>query len=249
MVQENLSEKVEASPWRFVLNNWLFIGCTCLLLIINAWLLFISKQGDELVFINQYRSPFWDVFFKVGTHFAEPVAYFGVLVIVTAFSYRKGLFVVVAGVLAGVVSGLLKSYFGQARPMRWFFDNYEEIWHSLNHFEEEWRSWDPDSSFPSGHATSAFALYGLLAFFARTRKMRVTVLCFFLATMVCFSRMYLLYHFLRDITVGAGLGLCLAAITYYLHRQLWPNALWLNGGWLDRFSDLPAVRRRIPPPE
>jgi membrane-associated phospholipid phosphatase len=233
---------------RFLRYNWLFVGGALLLVIINLWLIASSNQGDALVAINKLRTEGWDVFFKVGTHFAEPVAYLGVMLIVTAFSYRHGIFTLVAGILAGVFSGILKAIFAQARPMRWFFDNYEEIWHSLNLFEENWRSWDPDSSFPSGHAASGFALYGFLAFTARKRKLSVSLLCFGLAVMVGFSRMYLLYHFLRDVTAGAFLGVLIGALTYYLQKAAYPEVAWLDRGWLDFFRKRPPGEVEIPPP-
>lgn len=221
----------ERSTVRFFHDNWLFIGGTLLLMACSMVLLSRYAQGDALVAINQLRTPFWDVFFKVGTRFAEPVAYGTVILMVTAFSYRKGLFVVVTGASAGIIAGLLKLLFAQPRPMRWFFDNYEEVWHSLNIFEEEWRSWDVASSFPSGHATSAFALFSFLAFNARRGKRSLSALCFLLAVMVAFSRMYLLYHFLRDVTAGAGLGLCIGALVYCLQENSFKSYRWLDGGW------------------
>lgn len=237
-----------AAVLRFLRYNWLFVGGTLLLVVINIGLIVSSSQGDALVAINKLRTDNWDVFFKIGTHFAEPVAYLGVIIIVTAFSYRHGIFTVVAGAIAGIFSGILKAVFAQARPMRWFFDNYEEIWHSLNLFEENWRSWDPDSSFPSGHATSAFALYGFLAFTSRKRKFSVSLLCFFLAVMVGFSRMYLLYHFLRDVTAGAFLGTVIGALVYYLQKAAYPETTWLDRGWLDIFRKrLPGAGEISPP--
>jgi membrane-associated phospholipid phosphatase len=237
-----------AAVLRFLRYNWLFVGGTLLLVVINIGLLVSSNQGDALVAINKLRTDGWDVFFKVGTHFAEPVAYLAVIIIVSAFSYRHGIFTVVAGAFAGIFSGLLKAFFAQARPMRWFFDNYEEIWHSLNLFEESWRSWDPSSSFPSGHAMSAFALYGFLAFTARKRKLAVSLLCFSLAVMVGFSRMYLLYHFLRDVTAGAFLGMLIGALVYYLQKGAYPQAAWLDRGWLDVFWKRPPGGSAVPPP-
>ncbi|WP_020570760.1 phosphatase PAP2 family protein [Neolewinella persica] len=234
---------------RFLRYNWLFVGGTLLLVLANIVLIASSAQGDALVAINKLRTGNWDTFFKVGTHFAEPVAYLGVIIIVTAFSYRHGIFTIVTGALAGVFSGILKAVFAQARPMRWFFDNYEEIWHSLNLFEENWRSWDPDSSFPSGHTASAFALYGFLAFTARKRKLSVSLLCFGLAVMVGFSRMYLLYHFLRDVTAGAFLGVLIGALAYYLQKAAYPEVTWLDRGWLDFFRKREAASGKIPPPE
>lgn len=228
--------EAERSLFRFCRNNWLFISGTLLLVVFNVLMLLTRNQGDALVAINKLRTPFWDVFFKIGTHFAEPEAYGVAILLVTAFSYRKGIFIVVAGASAGITAGILKIIFAQPRPMRWFFDNYEEVWHSLNIFEEGWRSWDEVSSFPSGHATSAFVLYSFLAFNARRGKLSISTLCLFLATMVAFSRMYLLYHFLRDVTVGAGLGLYLGALVYYLQTTSFKKAKWMDGGWLDIFK-------------
>ncbi|MEM9258412.1 MAG: phosphatase PAP2 family protein [Bacteroidota bacterium] len=239
--------EVSNSRWQFLRDNGLFIYGTILLLLISAFLLFTYNQGDALVAINKLRSPFWDVFFKVGTRFAEPVAYVTILIFVAAFSYRRAIFTVVAGALAGIVAGILKMVFAQARPMRWFFDNYEEIWHSLNHFEEEWRSWDVDSSFPSGHATSAFALYSFLAFTSRRNKLTFGLLCFALAFMVAFSRMYLLYHFLRDVTFGAGLGLCIGTFVFFLHQRLLQPSVHLDRGWLAHFNRSKPEKEEVPP--
>lgn len=240
--------EVPSSKRQFLRDNGLFIYGTILLLLISLVLIATFNQGDALIAINKLRSPFWDVFFKVGTRFAEPVAYITILLFVAAVSYRRAVFTVVAGALAGIVAGILKVIFAQARPMRWFFDNYEEIWHSLNHFEEKWRSWDVDSSFPSGHTTSAFALYSFLAFTSRRNKFTAGLLCLSLAVMVAFSRMYLLYHFLRDVTAGAGLGLCLGTFVYFLQLRLFRNNLRLDQGWLDLFNRSKSVKGEVPPP-
>lgn len=231
----------------FFRRNWLYLAGALLFVLANGWFVLTGNQGDTLVAINKLRSPEMDVFFKVGTQFAEPVAYLGVLLIVSAFSYRKGIFAVLAGTAAGVVSGLLKTLFAQPRPMRWFFDNYEEIWHSLTLFEENYRSWSPNTSFPSGHATSAFALYGFLAFNAKRGHKRVHLICLALAVMVAVSRMYLLYHFQRDITVGALLGLLVAIIVFLLKERFFPNAAWMDRGWLDSLRKDPVVKAKVPP--
>ena len=249
MLQAPTNQLTETSLTSFARRNLIFILGTLLLLLINAYLLATANQGDALIAINKLRSPFWDTFFKAGTRLAEPVAYLIVVLVVSAYSHRRGIFSVVAGAAAGIVAGTLKVFFAQARPMRWFFDNFEEVWHSLQHFEEAYRNWSAVSSFPSGHATSAFALYGFLAFSARRSKSWIGLLCLTLASVVAFSRMYLLYHFLRDVTVGAGLGLCLGAIVYFLQRRLFPRAYKLDRGWLELLEKTPKAQQTVPPPE
>ena len=234
---------------KFFGNNWLFFLAALVLVLVNLGLVLTSNQGEALVAINRLRSPGWDLFFKVGTHFAEPVAYLAILVLVSAFSFRKAIYLVVAGTLAGVVAGICKAIFAQARPMRWFYDNQNEIWHSLARFEDKWQSWDEVSSFPSGHTASAFALYGFLAFNARRWKTGVTLFCLSIAIMVSFSRMYLLYHFLRDVTAGAFIGLLVAMLTYYLQGKVLTGFPGLDRGWYERIVGLPPVAERVPPPK
>lgn len=232
----------------FFRRNWIYVTGTLLFILINGWFVYTGNQGDTLVAINKFRSPFLDVFFRVGTHFAEPVAYLGVLIVVSAFSYRKGIFAILSGTAAGVVSGLLKTLFSQPRPMRWFYDNYQEIWHSLHQFDAVYRNWAETTSFPSGHATSAFALYGFLAFNATRGKKRIQLICLGFAAMVAFSRMYLLYHFQRDITAGAALGLLVGIIVYLLKERFFPNAAWMDQGWLDYFRKDPVAKGQAPSP-
>ena len=221
----------ESRPERFFGNNWLFIAATLVLLVVNLYLLATSQQGDALIAINTLRGDSLDVVFWVGTRFAEPVAYVAIALIVSAFSFRKALFAMVAGASAGIVAGIFKVVFGQARPMRWFYDNYNETWHRLNRFGEAFETWDAANSFPSGHTASAFALYGFLAFNARTGKFPLTLFCLSLAVMVGFSRMYLLYHFLRDVTAGAFIGVLMAMVAYYLQGRLYPGVTTLDRGW------------------
>lgn len=240
--------KAELNPVDFIRNNWLFLSVTLLLVVLNCWLLASQNQGDALVAINELRSPVADVFFKIGTHFAEPVAYATIILLVGAFSWRKSMFAVVSGALAGIVAGIFKAIFAQPRPMRWFYDNHNDIWHALNRFEEEWMSWDEVSSFPSGHTASAFALYGFLSFNARGGKSWIALLCTALAIMVGFSRMYLMYHFLRDVTAGALLGVLMGILAYYLQDKVFRNSSLLDRGWADRFRTLPPIKAKVEPP-
>jgi undecaprenyl-diphosphatase len=73
-----------------------------------------------------------------------------------------------------------------------------------------------DASFPSGHATSAFAAAGVVA--ALHPRLRVPVLA--LAALVALSRVYLGVHYPSDVIVGAALGLAIAAVVVALGRRI-----------------------------
>ncbi len=71
-----------------------------------------------------------------------------------------------------------------------------------------------NSSFPSGHAATAFALAWVL-----TRRWRRLGPAFFLlALLVSYSRLYLNRHFLSDVVAGAVIGLLVA----WLVARRWP---------------------------
>ena len=218
----------------FVRANRFFLIGVLLLLAGFLYLLFTNQQGDELIAINALRTNRLDGFFIAATQLGEPVAYVVVLLVALTFRLRTALFVALTGGVVAIVAGLLKLYFAEARPMRYFFDNFEATWHSLNLFDENMRNWGY-SSFPSGHTASAFALYSFVCFNVHRPKIAISILCFLLALTVGVSRMYLLYHFLRDVTAGAFLGLLVAIAMFFLQWKVFPQDPRLDDGlWWER---------------
>jgi membrane-associated phospholipid phosphatase len=74
-----------------------------------------------------------------------------------------------------------------------------------------------NNSFPSGHSTTAFAIFAMLSFFSS--KYMVKVLLFVLAVLVAFTRIYLLQHFLVDTLAGAFIGTTISYV-FYFHLYL-----------------------------
>ena len=219
-------------------NRFFLIGLV-LLILVNFYLVLTRQQGEALIAINQLRTPFFDTVFINGTRLGEPIAYLVVVVVMLTFRLRTALFTVITGILAGGLTGLLKVYFAEARPMRFFFENAEDTWYSLNLFDDTMRNWG-DTSFPSGHTAAAFALYSFICFNVRRPKILISILCFLLAIEVGFSRMYLLFHFLRDVTAGAALGLLVAVAMFFAQWHVFRSNRLLNDGiWWRRATDTP----------
>jgi len=218
----------------FLRANRFFLIGVLLLLLVLLYLVATNQQGDELVLVNQLRTPLYDRIFIIGTQLGEPIAYVVVLLFLLTIRVRTAIFSVLTGATVGIVTGLLKLYFAQARPMRYLFDNSREVWDGLMLFDESMRNWGY-SSFPSGHSAAAFGLYSYVCFNVRRPKILISIVCFLLAAQVAFSRMYLLYHFLRDVTAGAFLGLLIAMAMFFLQWKFKPDAEWLNDGlWWSR---------------
>ena len=105
-----------------------------------------------------------------------------------------GIAMAIAGAGAGLGVQIVKFAVGRSRP---------ELW--LGAFHQARVS---ASSFPSGHTVGAFALAGVLLFYARSRGLRIIALL--LAICVGVSRILAFRHWPSDVVASAALGLIAA---------------------------------------
>ncbi len=74
---------------------------------------------------------------------------------------------------------------------------------------------DPTVSFPSGHATTAFATASVVSYYFR----KWAVPAFLLAGIMGLSRIYLLVHYPSDVLAGAAVGILSAAFVIYWYAR------------------------------
>lgn len=136
-------------------------------------------------------------------------------------------FLFAAIALTGIATNFLKLLFGRPRP-REYLDT-GDAWFAPFSFQGH-----RYESFPSGHATTAFALAAALGFlFPRWRP-----LFFAAATVVGFGRVLNLSHYPSDVAAGALVGILLTAgIHMYFVRR----------GWLQTRRD-PGLPSSLPEP-
>jgi len=179
-----------------------------LFLFLTFILLSETKAGIHL-WLNNFHTVFFDWFFKYITHLGDGLFIIIPVVVMLFFSLRNSLFVLTAYLSTGLVTQMIKRLlFDDAeRPIRYFQDiaqlHLVDGVHVLS-----------GHSFPSGHATSAFAMFLCLAMLTRNRWIQFS--CFIAACLVAFSRVYLSQHFLIDVYTGALIGIAGTLMIYPL---------------------------------
>ncbi len=211
---------------RIIKEQQNYLLALTVLLGIAVLLLFNLNKGDELKFFSQNRNQIGNTFFTLSNYLGE--AYLYVIVSLIFFfrkNWVKGILVVLTGFTAMLLSQFLKNYFGHERPLIYFKETLKqpdlltpvpgiELVNSYT------------SSFPSGHTTAAFALFGLLAFF--TPKSTQKTIWLIPASMAGASRIYLGQHFLEDVIAGAVLGSLIAIFLFAIHQSKFTTLFKIN---------------------
>jgi len=185
---------------------------------IMLFLIFIFSDENLHLRVNQYHCSFFDFFFKYVTYLGDGLMF--PLLIVSFFFYDKkqSLKFFMAALLTLLITFVLKKviFLGVPRPIEFFGADKLHLIDGV-----KMCYWN---SFPSGHAMSAFAIFGSLFLYVKSKVLKKVFVV--LTILAAFSRVYLSQHFMLDILVGGLIGTAIA---------VWSN-LWSNKLWDDRRS-------------
>lgn len=197
---------------RFIIENRIFLLLYALFMVLGAIFIAASEKGNEILYVNSLHTGFWDQLFKWITRIAEWPLFLFIIIVAFRFSYGKGLLLGLNTLLVFAVTGLLKSYVfsDHVRPSV-FFENKAQL--NFVQGVEVYRY----HSFPSGHTSSAFALFFMLSIFVSNKKW--SPLFFTMALLVGVSRVYLLEHFFYDVYFGSFIGVAVTAAFYLSFAQ------------------------------
>jgi len=209
---------------RFFFGFYLFFFAVGLII-----LLAVGKAG-AFVDLNPYHRTTLDTVFAWITFLGDGT--FSLIVFVLFLAMRRwswAIQIIVAFLLSGLLSQVLKRLFSMPRPMQFFpAGQYPYFIKGITHIGF--------ASFPSGHSTTIFALATLLAIFTKDRRLKIV--CLLCAVLVGYSRIYLGQHFLGDVLMGSCLGIATAVLVRWLfvqNRRSWPA--WLSRDPADRQVD------------
>ena len=184
--------------------------------VLSISLSYFLEKGELILFFNERRSQFWNLFFSVATKIGEEYVY---VLLLLALSLKKIRYAICIPIIAFCVSfgsyGL-KDYFLNLRPKDYFLKIDE--WGEIIPIPGVELLTGP-TSFPSGHTMSAFALYTFIALIFN-KNIASDLLLFLLAALIGISRIYLVQHFLIDVIAGTYCGILIGILTYFLQSRL-----------------------------
>ncbi len=214
--------KQAASLKGLLRENRFYFSAFALFLASAGILLCFIQTGDEIFFFSERRTFSGDLFFRYFTRMGEGPVYLLALAALLFLRYRHALAVPLLGFTVSVLSFLSKSFFAHDRPAAFF--RKQGILDQIEAVDGVYLNVGA-TSFPSGHAMSAFALFTFLALCLPHKRWAALAL-FAMALLVGVSRIYLVQHFLKDVYLGAIMGVLIALIWHYL--QFKPRAHWLD---------------------
>lgn len=113
-----------------------------------------------------------------------------------------------AGLYAEIVTGILKTVVGRARP---YMNEGPSSFHPFAILNADY------NSFPSGHSTSAFALSTVLSRHAHSTALKI--IAYTPAALTLFSRIYQDKHWVSDELLGAAIGYFVGNWVVDLHES------------------------------
>jgi membrane-associated phospholipid phosphatase len=184
-----------------------------LLWIVGGAMLQAYFTHEELFLaINRAHAPWADVAMTGVTYIGDGITFAIMLAFILAF--RKYKLFLTAGTVLLIVTLIVqiaKHYYNEPRPSL-YFAHTPALVHTI-----EWVRVHGTCSFPSGHTTTAFAMFTFLALICRNKISGFAFLT--LALLAAYSRIYLAQHFFVDVYVGSIIGTTGSLVVYSLFHQ------------------------------
>lgn len=201
----------------FFKNNFWVLLIYALLLSTALFFILNFEKVSINVYLNQLvGNPFVNGFFYWITYLGDGNVAIILLILILLYNIRLGICATFSFLTAALVSNSLK-YF--------FFDDVNRpayIYRYIKSYPIKYvdgLDLHIHNSFPSGHATQAFAIFMCLVFATTNSYLKFSF--FIIAFLTAFSRVYLSQHWLVDITVGSMIGFSFSLLYDYLiiHRN------------------------------
>lgn len=203
---------------RFFQQHSAFFLPYLIFLLCVAYILLIFDKSEIHLFFNQYHNPFLDTVFYYITFLGDGITAFSVSFIFLFINKRHALFIFLSNAVASLLAQYLKHYiFPDMDRPKLFFQHLKALYLVPGVDNASY------NSFPSGHATTAFATSLCLALILQNKVLKFSFFC--IAILIGFSRIYLSQHFISDVYAGSILGVSVTCIFYWIIYEKFPSKL------------------------
>ena len=172
-----------------------------------------TTKLEQMQWINSHNNLWADWFFYGATQMGEGWFWGAIIVLFLFISFEKALILGASLLLSSTISTSAKFWFNTLRPIG-FFEKLHLKWHTV-----DWVYINYHLSFPSGHTTTAFAIFMMLTLFVKNKKWGFIFII--LAWLTGYSRTYLFQHFPEDVLGGAFIGVFSSVLVYYLLMKIY----------------------------
>lgn len=173
-----------------------------------------TGHGDVVLWINARRNDFLDFFFTYWTYVGDG-ALFGIVFLgLVVRRWRVAVVFAITGLVELIVSSTLKRivFADVPRPKKYF--EAQDILKFIDGVDVY-----VSYSFPSGHTMTAFTIFTFLSLLMKEEQRKWSFMLLMSAVLVAISRMYLLQHFLIDVTAGSAIGILIALTMVSLFKR------------------------------
>ena len=179
----------------------------------------LDKQW--LLALNNDYPAFWDGLMYGISNKLTWIPFYIALIFILIKSLKKQSWLVILALIVCIIiadqvsSGLIKEMVHRLRPSR--NPDLENMVCLLKGYR------GGKYGFVSSHAANSFGLAMLISLFFRNRK--YTIIVFFWAAIVAYSRIYLGVHYPGDVISGAIVGVGAAMLVYWLFTKVLPDKI------------------------
>jgi membrane-associated phospholipid phosphatase len=167
-----------------------------------------STKLQQMQWINSHTNLWGDWFFYGSTQLGEGWFWAAIIILFLFIGFEKALILGVSLLVSTFFSSSAKLYFDTLRPIG-FFAKEKLTWHFVDGV-----AINLHQSFPSGHTTTAFAIFMMLTLFVKNKNWGF--LFVILAWLTGYSRTYLFQHFPVDVLAGSVIGVFSSVLVYFL---------------------------------
>ncbi|GAB2604889.1 phosphatase PAP2 family protein [Spirosoma areae] len=195
-------------------KNRVFFLLYLLVLVVVGALQQVHTQEQLMQWVNIRNNSFADQMFPYITYLGDGATFVSLCLVLLLYDRRIGFMAFASFALSSLTSLFLKTivFPESLRPLK-FFEHSTFEYHIIKGLDIY-----SYNSFPSGHTTTAFAMFSLLAMLDKRTERGVIWLL--LAILTGYSRVYLFQHFVEDVYAGSLVG-TLSSIIIYLLLWRW----------------------------